>query len=146
MNFWQEINFSIQWTNFVNTTTIRTDFIFCNQTTDFSVFHLFKNFSHITHDCFIVFIIGVAFFVNSSYFFFDSFCCCFTRFFLFDLNSFLKVRIVSCNDFSLQSWVNLKQFNFCFFFTNSSHNFFLEGNQFLNCFMSFKKSFKHDIF
>ena len=146
MHFWQEINFSIQRTNFIHTTTVRTNFIFGNQAADFSVFHLFKDFSHVTHDGFKVFILSVAFFINGSDFFFDSFCCGFTRFFLFHLHRFLQVSIVGSDNFNLQVSVHLQQFHLSFFFTNCCHDFFLEGNQFTYSFVSFKKGFQHDIF
>ena len=142
----KEVNNRIQRTDFINLTTIRTYLIFCNQAAHFCVFHLFQDFSHISHDTVKFLVVRIFFFVNSSYLVFDCLSCSFTSQFFFYLNSFLEVTVVGCDDFSLQFLIHMKQFHFCFFLTDSSNDFFLEGNQFFDCFVPFKKSFQHDFF
>ena len=142
----KEVNNRIQRTDFIDLTTVRTHLIFCNQTAHFSVFHLFQDFSNITHDTVKFFVVCIFFFVNSSHLVFNCLSCSFTSQFFFYLNRFLEVTVVGCDDFSLQVSIHMKQFHFCFFFTYSCNDFFLEGNQFFDCFMPFEKSFQHDFF
>ena len=140
------VDLCIQRTNFIDLTTIRTNLVFCNQTAHFCVFHLFQDFSHVPHDAVKFFVVGIFFFVNCCDLVFDCLSCSFTRQFFFNLNRFLKVTVVGCDDFSLQVSIYMKQFHFCFFFPNCRNDFFLEGNQFFNGFVPFKKSFQHDFF
>ena len=140
------VDLCIQRTDFIDLTTIRTNLVFCDQTTHFCVFHLFQDFSYIPHDTVKFFVVCIFFFVNCCYLVFHCLSCSFTSQFFFYLDRFLKVTVVGCDDFSLQCSIYMKQFNFCFFFTNCRYDFFLECNQFFDSFMPFEKSFQHDFF
>ncbi|SIA65437.1 Uncharacterised protein [Mycobacteroides abscessus subsp. abscessus] len=146
MHTGNEVNNRIQRTDFIDLTTIRTNLVFCDQTAHFCVFHLFQDFSYITHDTVKFFVVCIFFFVNCCDLVFYCLSCSFTSQFFFYLDRFLKVAVVGCDDFSLQFSIYTKQFYFCFFFTDCRNDFFLEGNQFFNSFMSFEKGFQHDFF
>ena len=146
MNTRQIIHFRIQWTDFINLTTVRTDLIFGNQTTYFCMLHLLQDFSHITHDTVEFFMVRVFLFINCCDLVFDSLSRCFTRQLFFYLNSLLQIAVVGCDNLCLQLFINMQQFHFSLFFADCRNNFFLEGNQFFDCFVPFEKSFQHDIF
>ena len=92
------------------------------------------------------FMVRVFFFIDCSDLVFDSLSCGFTRQFFFYLNSLLQVAVIGCDNLCLQLFINVQQFYFCFFLADCCDNFFLEGNQFFNCFVPFEKSFQHDFF
>ncbi|KXT71216.1 hypothetical protein SGODD07_01314 [Streptococcus gordonii] len=108
--------------------------------------HLLQDFSHITHDTVEFFVVRVFLFINRCDLVFNSLSRCFTRQLFFYLNSLLQVAVVDCDNLCLQLFINMQQFHFRFFLADCCDNFFLEGNQFFDCFMPFKQSFQHDIF
>ena len=142
----KEVDLCIQRTDFIDLTTVRTNLVFRDQAAHFSVFHLFQDFSHIPHDTVKFFVVCIFFFVSSNDLVFHCLSRRFTRQFFFYLNSLLEVAVVGCDDFSLQFSIYMKQFYFCFFFTDCRNDFFLEGNQFFNSFVPFQKGFQHDFF
>ena len=147
MYSWQQVNLRIQRSEFIQRSSIRSDLVFRNQSSDFTCFNFNAVFMSLLH-CLVT---GCVIFIFHGTDFIDHLFCQFINLTIafqltLDGYSFSDCLCTMFINIGCDGWINLIQNDFHLLLCTFADDFILNGTQLLNAVMTELQSFQHLFF